>query len=114
MNNLPPGTTQDMIDAQCAPIPLRMESCYDCESLYDASKMYSWDRYNFMSHKREGVYLCEECVPKCQWTYNDLERTKCGRIQSPNAQGPWCAEHEKEAESLEAAESEESCSDTKH
>jgi hypothetical protein len=109
MNNLPSGTTQGMIEAQCAPIARNMEECFDCGDVCSSSDMYSWPRYGGTFR---DVRLCEHCVPKCQWLHNDcghvrLDLKPCGRIQSPNAQGPWCAEHEKEAEALDAAESEE-------
>lgn len=112
MNNLPGNTTQDMIDAQCAPIAKNEEECSDCMDLYPTSEMYPWVRYSFYALCMQTVYLCKRCVPKCQWLHNDcghvrLDIKPCGRIQSPNAQGPWCAEHEKEAEALDAAESEE-------
>lgn len=107
MNNLPPVTTQDMIDAQCAPIAACYVFCNDCDERRLAVEMYRWQKWNFIEHRFSDVYLCEHCVPKCQWVMHNPDRKSCGRIQSPNAQGPWCAEHEKEAEALDAAESEE-------
>jgi hypothetical protein len=111
MSNLPPGTTQDMIDAQCAPIAKCDVFCNDCDERKPVAEMYAWRKWNFLSHMMSDVYLCEHCVPKCLWQHNDqgivnLDLKPCGRIQSPNAQGPWCAEHDKEAEALDAAESE--------
>lgn len=113
MNNLPGNTTQDMIDAQCAPIAKGDVFCNDCDERKPIAEMYAWRKWNFLSHMMSDVYLCIDCVPKCQWRYNpdghlNPDLHTCGRIQSPNAQGPWCAEHEKEAEALDAAESEES------
>lgn len=107
MNNLPTGTTQDMIDAQCAPIAKGVCECDTCAEDFMRCEMVEWMQYSFIAHAMADVLLCPHCVPKCQWIMHDPDRNPCGRIQSPNAQGPWCAEHEKEAEALDAAESEE-------
>jgi hypothetical protein len=114
MHNLPAGTTQDMIEAQCAPLSRNVEECFDCGELLPASGMFPWEKYRNHQHSLR-IYLCADCVKQsysCQWQHDQngrvhLDLHKCGRIQSPNAQGPWCAEHEKEAEALDNQESEE-------
>jgi hypothetical protein len=73
--------------------------------------MYPWRRHVW-GYGNVDVYLCVCCVPRCGWLHNEnghvnLDLKPCGRIQSPTAQGPWCAEHEKEAEALDNQESEE-------
>jgi hypothetical protein len=107
--NLPDRCTQDMVDEQCSPIAKGVDHCAECDDLYVISEMHPWRRNMFDGHGIVDCYLCESCTPKCQWLHvkHNLDYTRCGRIQSPTAQGPWCAEHEKEAEALDAAESEE-------
>ena len=107
--NLPNGCTQDMVDAQCSPIAEDIEYCDRCEEPYVAQEMYPWSPYSWIQRRFCDVYLCEYCVPRCEWRHNpsgtiNLDLKPCGRIQSPTAQGPWCAEHERESEALEESE----------
>lgn len=111
MNNLPGNATQDMIDAQCAPIGEGYDACYDCGNDCLITEMHPWQKYDPFHRMVMEVLLCERCVPRCLWLHDEnghvkLDLKPCGRIQSPNAQGPWCAEHEKEAEALDNQESE--------
>jgi hypothetical protein len=109
VNNLPNGCTQDMVDAQCSPIAKDVEFCADCLDPHKASEMYPWKRNIWDGRGRVDVYLCESCVPRCAWHLNGIgivNPKPCGRIQSPTAQGPWCAEHDRESEALDNQESE--------
>jgi hypothetical protein len=106
MNNLPSGCTQDMVDAQCSPVARGMAECDNCAEDFPRTELYPWVRYNHIQRGWGDVLLCEHCVPRCEWRLHHLDLTKCGRIQSPTAQGPWCAEHDKEYEALDNQESE--------
>lgn len=107
--NLPAGCTEEMVDAQCSPIAKGTEPCYECDEYYPAVEMYPWEKYDWQQHNRHNVYLCVHCVPRCEWRYGkegsvNIDLHKCGRIQSPTAQGPWCAEHDRESEMLNEEE----------
>jgi hypothetical protein len=109
--NLPAGCTQDMVDAQCSPLSTNMEECFDCGDFYSATDMFPWEKYRNSQHSIR-VYICADCVKQsysCLWLHNEnghvnLDLKPCGRIQSPTAQGPWCAEHDKESMKLDESE----------
>ena len=104
MNNLPAGASCDPNAPWNLPARLRGSSeCGDCCELFPRAEMFPYERYSWIHRRREEVMLCEVCVPRCGWKVSAYDEP-CREIAMSGSEGGWCGRHEREAESLDAAE----------